>query len=315
MGGPNATLSRVPGVRVGQAEDLARRTGLTVIRFERPAPTVVEVRGGASGTYDTASLSLDATFGAREALFFSGGSLFGLDASTGIRGAILREGGGVKVFGNPNRIVPIAGAILFDLPGRRGARADYARLGARATTSASRDPVVCGRVGAGSGASVGKYLGRSRAQPGGVGSAAIPLPDGGWLGALAAVNAVGALRDPATGQYVAGPRGLSGEVVPPLHPVGDEPGSVGTTLVAVATDRAIARPQLQRLAVSAHDGLASAIVPAHASTDGDAVFVSSTARSRPGSTPAPLSPRELDRIGILVADVVVRSVLAAVRSP
>jgi L-aminopeptidase/D-esterase-like protein len=315
MARPNSTLSRVPGVRVGQVQDTAGGTGVTVVRFERPVPTVVEVRGGASGTYDIASLSLDATFGAREALFFSGGSLYGLDAATGIRETILRQGGGVRVFGNPNRIVPIAGAILFDLPRRRLARVDYARLGARATSSASRSPVALGRVGAGTGASVGKYRGRSRAEAGGVGSLAVPLADGRWLGALAAVNAVGALRDPASGQFIAGPRDREGRIVPPFPPSLEGTGSVGTTLVAVATDRPIGRAQLQRLAVAAHDGLASAIVPAHASSDGDTVFVSCTARSPPGSSPAPLSPKELDRMGILVARVVVGSVLAAVSSP
>ncbi|HEV2165844.1 MAG TPA: P1 family peptidase, partial [Thermoplasmata archaeon] len=203
----SATLTLVRGVSVGRAESPRRSTGVSAIVFEAPVPTIVDVRGGASGTFDTASLALDATFGLREAVFFAGGSLYGLDAAAGVRRAVLARGGGVRVFDNPNPIVPISGAILFDLPSKRGGIPDYERLGYRAARSASHAPVDQGRVGAGAGATIGKYLGRDRAALGGLGSAASEISGLGRIGALVAVNSVGAVRDPDTGRLVEGPRG------------------------------------------------------------------------------------------------------------
>jgi L-aminopeptidase/D-esterase-like protein len=313
-----ATLTEVPGVSVGQAADEGTATGVSAILFDRPCPTVVDIRGGASGTYDTASLSLDATFGLRLGIFFAGGSLYGLDAAAGVRRALLERGAGVKVFGNPTKVVPISGAILFDLPTEDRALPDYQKIGYRAARSADRAPVSMGSVGAGAGATVGKYLGRERGAKGGVGSAAARLTGLGRIGVLAAVNAVGAIRDPTTGRFVEGPRGKDGEVVP----LGDRPrGGVrtararGTTLVAVVTDAAVPRPALQRIAVLAHDGMARAIEPTHTATDGDVVFVSTT-RSPVRS---PLDERypgaTADRLGVAAQWLVVGAILRAVRFP
>ena len=151
------TVTRVRGVRVGHAESEESPTGVTALVFDRPSPTVVDVRGGASCTYDTASLSLDATFGRRWAIFFSGGSVFGLDAGRGSCTRVLEAGGGHTVFGNPTRVAPISGATLFDLPGADGPIPDYAPIGYAAAANASRGVVPMGQVGAGAGAWVGKY--------------------------------------------------------------------------------------------------------------------------------------------------------------
>ena len=160
---------------------------------------MVDVRGGASATYDTASLSLDSTFGRRWAIFFSGGSLYGLDAARGIRTRILETGGGHRAFRNPNPVVPISGAALFDLPRRREGLPDYLPLGYEAARRANRGPVAVGAVGAGAGATVGKYRGRARAMHGGVGSAAARRRGLGTVGVMVVVNSVGAVRDPASG--------------------------------------------------------------------------------------------------------------------
>ena len=127
----------VQGVRIGHAEDPTRSTGVTAVLFDGGAPVVVDVRGGASATYDLASLSLDSTFGRRWAIFFSGGSLFGLDAAAGIRDRILETGGGRSVFRNPHRIAPVSGAALFDLPPGNTRIPDYRSLGYEAARSAA----------------------------------------------------------------------------------------------------------------------------------------------------------------------------------
>lgn len=310
MRGP-PPVTRVRGLRVGHASDPERRSGVTVLLFDDGAPTVVEARGGAPGVFDTASLALDATFGRRWAIFFSGGSLFGLDAARGIRARILETGGGTTAFGNPFRIVPISGAVLFDLPRRLGPLPDYLPLGYEAARTASRRGVAWGRVGAGTGASVGKYLGRGRAQPGGVGSASSELPGGGRIGAVVVLNSVGAIRDPDRPGYVAGARDRRGRVVAPV-PGRFGPGRTphGTSLVAVVTDLAVERATLQRVAVSAHDGLARLVVPAHTATDGDVVFAVSTASGAPARSARPGALA--DALGGAASELVVRAGLRAV---
>ncbi|MGC2360339.1 MAG: P1 family peptidase, partial [Thermoplasmata archaeon] len=190
MAARTATLTLVPGVRVGQAEAPGGSSGVTVTLFDAPAPTVIDVRGGASATYDTASLSLDATFGRRWAIFFAGGSLYGLDAARGVRTRILETGGGHRAFQNPIPVVPISGAALFDLPQDMEELPDYLPLGYEAARRASRDAVAVGRFGAGAGATVGKYRGRGHAMRGGVGSAASRERGLGSVGVLVAINAV-----------------------------------------------------------------------------------------------------------------------------
>jgi L-aminopeptidase/D-esterase-like protein len=306
-------LGSVRGLSVGHAETPEGTSGVTVVRFDEPAPTVVDVRGGASATYDTASLSLDATFGARWAIFFAGGSLYGLDAARGVRTRILETGGGHRAFRNPNVVVPISGAALFDLPTRAGPIPDYLPLGYEATRRARRGSVAVGRVGAGAGATVGKYLGRHRAMRGGIGSAAARWGSRGCVGVLVAVNAVGAIRDPATGTWVAGARGRDGRVSPPRTERTGRGATRGTTLTLVVTDLAVDRPALARIAAIVHSGLASAIVPFHSATDGDVLFASSTRAA--GPTEAEGQPGGVaDRLGARGAELAVAAVLGAVRA-
>ncbi len=300
------------GLTVGQAESPDGATGVTAVLFDALAPSVVDIRGGASATYDTASLALDATFGRRWAIFFAGGSLYGLDAARGIRVRLLETGERGSAFRNPNPVVQISGAALFDLPRTRGPIPDYLPLGYEAARCASRERVACGRVGAGAGATIGKYLGRRRAMNGGVGTAAARLSGGGTVGILVAVNAVGAVRDPATGRWVAGARGPRG-VVPPTGLASHPDRITGTTLALVATDLEVDRTALARIAAMAQTGLASAIVPFHSTTDGDVLFAASTGEAgrprregRPGET--------ADRLGVTAAELAVAAVLRAVRT-
>lgn len=305
-------LTDVRGLSVGQAESSDGTTGVTVVRFAVAAPTVVDVRGGASATYDTASLAVEATFGRRWAIFLAGGSVFGLDAGRGVRARILESGGGHRAFSNPNRVVPISGAALFDLPTREGPMPDYEALGHRAAERAARRKVAQGAVGAGAGATVGKYLGKARSMHGGIGSSAVRLRGDITVGVLVAVNAVGAIRDPDSGRWIAGARSPRGGISPPGRAWNRAGRSRGTTLTIVATDAPLDRPGLARVAAIVHTGLARAIVPYHTSTDGDVVFASSTsARELGRSDGAP--GVAADRIGTAAADRAVASVLAAVR--
>ncbi len=188
------------GVRVGHAASVDGSTGVSVVLFGQAAPTVVDVRGGASGTYDTASLSLDATFGRRWAVFFTGGSVFGLDAGGGVRDAVLGAGGGHAVYRNPNRVAPVSGAVLFDLPARRRRPVDYRTLGHEAAESAVPIAPFAGRVGASSGARIGKYLGRGHSQPGALAIARENDPGFGSVAVLAGTEFRGSGPGPVVGK-------------------------------------------------------------------------------------------------------------------
>ncbi|MGI0132030.1 MAG: P1 family peptidase [Thermoplasmata archaeon] len=315
---PNRTLTLLRRVEVGHASDPARSTGVTALLFGVAAPTVIDVRGGASCTYDTASLALDATFGRRWGIFFAGGSVYGLDAARGLRTALAERGAGHTTFANPNPVIPITGATLFDLPDEAVELPDYDLIGRAAARAASRVPVPSGRIGAATGASLGKYLGRERATPGALGSAAEATDRGGSIGVLVVLNSVGAVRDPETGRWLAGARSADGRIVPPterrLRRRSGATPSRGTTLVAVVTDVPVDRPTLQRIAIYAHAGLARVIDPAHTASDGDVVFASCTreparplGRNRDG--------RQGDTLGSYAARLVVVAARTAVEAP
>jgi len=305
-------LSGVGGIAVGHAETPECSSGVTAVLFNTPVPMVVEVRGGASATYDVASLSLDSTFGRRWAVFFAGGSLFGLDAARGVRLRVLERGGGHPVFRNPNPVAPVSGAALFDLPRTRGLIPDYLPLGYEAARRASREEVPVGRVGAGAGATVGKYLGRDHAMHGGVGTAATRLGRRGSLGVLVVVNSMGAVRDPASGRWVAGAVDSERKVVPPATVAPARPSSTGTTLGLVVTDLELDRPTLARIVAMTHAGLASAVAPFHSATDGDVLFGAATGTA--GRPPREGRPgKNADHLGALASELVVRATLGAVR--
>lgn len=313
MGRIGLDFARVGGLAVGHAESPEATSGVTVVLFDSAVPTVVEVRGGASATYDTASLSLDSTFGRRWALFFAGGSLYGLDAARGVRLRVLERGGGHRAFHNPNLVAPISGAALFDLPSKAGKIPDYLPLGYEAARRASREENAVGRIGAGAGASVGKYLGRERAMHGGIGTAAAPLGRRGSIGVLLVVNSVGAVRDPDTGRWVAGARGIRGRIQPPQASSSAPDTTSATTLGVIATSLEVDRPTLSRIVSMAHAGLATVISPFHSSTDGDILFGASTGTAGPGP-PQDRPGGTADRLGAVAARLAVQAALGAVRA-
>jgi L-aminopeptidase/D-esterase-like protein len=267
-------ITQVPGIRVGHWTDDEGLTGCTVVRVPpQGAVASVEVRGAAPGTRETDLLRPERTVEVVHAILLSGGSAFGLAAADGVMNYLSERSIGISTQEARVPIVPTA--VLYDLNvGSPDARPDAAAGREACVDSETRTACGSGRFGAGTGATVGKLLGPQHAVRGGVGSASIPLPGGGIVGALAVVNAVGDVVD-GHGAVLAGPgtvdilldEGVEG--VPPL-------GS-NTTLVVVATDVTLSKSQAFRLATVAHDGLAQAIRPVHTSYDGDTVFAVSTA--------------------------------------
>ena len=307
---PAGSITDVAGLRVGHFTDTRRPTGCTVVLTPEGAVAGVDVRGAAPGTRETELLSPLNAVEQVHALVLAGGSAFGLDAASGVMRWLDERGFGLQV--GPARVPIVPAAILFDLwVGDASIRPDAA-AGYAACEAASTEPVVEGNVGAGSGATVGKLFGLQRAMRGGIGSASVTV-GGITVGALVAVNAIGDVIDPSTGQTVAGARTADGSALLGTMrallrgdlPVPLQAGSA-TTLGVVATDAVLTKAQANKLAQMAHDGLARAINPVHTMTDGDTVFALATGAN--GKT------AHLTLLGALGAEVMATAVLRAVRA-
>ncbi|MCI4334931.1 MAG: P1 family peptidase [Thermoplasmata archaeon] len=305
----------LPGVSVGHAAESAHSSGVTALVFDRPTRVVAQVRGPASGTYDVASLEVTSTFGLRDSLFFSGGSLYGLDAARGIRTRLLELGRGAPALGSAWPLPRISGAILFDLPRVVTSLPEYLALGYQAASDVRPGLGGSGRIGAGTGARIAKYAGAASSLPGGIGVAQCPLEGGDRLGVLAVFNSGGALRDPVTGEWIRTARGLRGRAIYP-GPVRRTRRRAGTpastTLLFVVTDRAYDRRDLARLAGYAQDAVARTVIPAGTAFEGDVVFAASTAaRSRPEANPMERAG-ELDSVGFALTELLRQAARAAV---
>ena len=314
------SLTDVAGLAVGHFTDPRRPTGCSVVLCPQGAVCGVDVRGAAPGTRETDLLRSDNLVERVHAVLLAGGSAFGLDAASGVMRWLDERGHGLAVGAVRVPIVPAA--VLFDLGVgdpriRPDADAGYAACEAAAAVP-DVTPVAQGSVGAGAGASIGKLFGMAHAMKGGVGSAS--LSAGGYtVGALVAVNALGDVLDPATGEPLAGARradghGLRHSARSLAH--GELPSELvagaATTIGVVATDATLTRPQANRIATMAHDGLARSISPVHTMFDGDTLFALATGTANAAAAGAG-NAVSVTVLGALAAEAVARAVLAAVR--
>jgi L-aminopeptidase/D-esterase-like protein len=316
--GPRNLITDVAGLRVGQAEDPAARTGTTVILPDVAAVVATDVRGGGPATRETDATEPWNLVHAFDAIVLSGGSVYGLGAADGVvawlgargRGFALSRAPGVP----PSPVVPAA--ALYDLAngGAKGwgAEPPYRRLG-MAAIEAAGEQFRLGTAGAGYGAMAG-------ALKGGIGSASMVTADGFTVGALVAVNSAGSVVAPGSRTFWAAP-----------FEIGDEFGGLGsaglragpddwgrpkpalharenTTLAVVATDAALTTDEAKRVAMMAQDGMARAIRPSHSPFDGDIVFAMATAK-KPVSEPRAVLTA---RLGSLAADTLARAIARAV---
>ena len=304
-------ITSVPGIRVGHYTDRASGTGCTVVLSEDGAVGGVDIRGSAPGTRETALLNPVNVVSNVHAVVLSGGSAFGLDAASGVVKYLEEKGVGVE-FGGVN-IPVVPGAVLFDLGVITGRVRPGPREGYMACQAASAGPVAEGSVGAGTGATVGKLLGMSRAVKGGIGTAGVDLGEGVRVGAIVAVNAIGGIYDPSTGDVVAGPRTDDGVemhdslrlITSPGFEYPRRPQSSNTTIGAVATNASLGKGEVNKMASVAHDGLAMSVRPAHMMHDGDTMFGLAT-----GAVSRSVS---LDRVCAAAALCVSRAIVRAVR--
>jgi L-aminopeptidase/D-esterase-like protein len=299
-------LCDVPGVLVGHATDREGLTGCTAVLFEEPYAVVgVDVRGSSPGTRETDRLGPHGTVRRTHALVLTGGSAFGLAAADGVVRFLEERGVGLDV--GVARIPLVSAAVLFDLVvGSPAARPDP-EMGYEAAASAKSWDFPQGSVGAGTGATVGKVLGIERAMRGGLGSASVGLHGGLVVGALAAVNAFGEIRDPETGRILAGPRledGTLGDTVELLPEAATRlRWTENTTLGIVATNADLSKSAVNKVAQMAHHGLARVVHPVHTTLDGDVVFAASVGGAEAAT----------DVVGAWAARMMQEAILRAVR--
>jgi L-aminopeptidase/D-esterase-like protein len=279
-------------------------TGVTVVLLPEGTVGSGEVRGGAPATRELALLEPGRVVERVDAVVFTGGSAFGLAAADGVMAHLHERGRGFPTSGGPVPIVPTA--AIYDLTTTAGVRPGSAE-GRAAAEIAERDgSLATGRVGAGTGATVGKWRGRDHAVPGGLGVAHARVGDAVVV-ALAVVNALGDVVGD-DGQVLAGstaPPDMPGFPVP--HPfeevaAGAPSPAANTTLVLVITDGRCDKLECQLVAHSAHDGFARSLRPAHTRYDGDLTIACSTGTA----------DVHLDRLRATTTDVVAASIRAAV---
>ena len=299
----NDTLTAVEGLRVGHWSDPVARTGCTVVLAPQSGCIGSgRALGPAPGSREAALLEADRTVDTVNAVLLAGGSAFGLAAATGVMNWLEERNCG---YATGYACVPIVpAAVIYDL-GVGDPRVRPDEHGGRAACEAAHDgPVEQGRVGVGTGATVGKLRGIEHATPSGVGSHALDV-GGAVVAALAVSNAVGNLVDPDDGSLVAGHADMMG-----LAAMGAErvlPGT-NTTLVVVATDAPLSKAQAHALSLAAHVGIARVTRPSHTVFDGDTAFVLTTCRG-------PSVPMQALSIAVqeVVARALVKGVLAARR--
>ena len=309
--GARNLITDVPGLKVANRSDARLKSGVTVLLPDRPVTAAYDIRGGGVGSRELGALSPGGTVESIHGLVLSGGSAFGLDAATGVQSYLHEKSIGFEI-GDVN--VPIVPqAILFDL--LNGGDKDWGtfppyRNMAYAACSDVADTFELGSTGAGTGATTFSLKG-------GLGSASLLLEDGLIVGALAAVNAMGSSIIGQTRHFWAAPLEIDGEFgghgLPepfPENPVPklglSNPGE-NTTLCVVATNAALDRKALTRLAIMAQTGMARALMPVHSPLDGDIVFALST-----GDLPLSDPLTDLNRLGTHAANTLTRAIARAV---
>jgi L-aminopeptidase/D-esterase-like protein len=297
----------IDDIKVGHAHNLVAGTGCTVVISENGATAGIDVRGGAPGTRESDLLNPVNLVEKIHAIVLSGGSAFGLDAASGVMQYLEERNIGFDV--QVTKVPIVCGAALFDLAvGDHKIRPDR-EMGYQASRNATNLACAEGSVGAGTGATVGKILGMGTAMKSGLGCYAIQV---GVLkiGALVAVNCLGDVIDPKTGERLAG---LLNEDLTELadteavmiqsYSEKKDLFAGNTTIGIIATNAILTKSQATKLASMAQNGYARTMRPAHSMFDGDTIFTLAT-----GHVEADLSV-----LGLLSARVMERAVISAVK--
>lgn len=306
MRAPLKSICDVPGIQVGHAQDDVGKTGCTVILPQDGAIGGIDIRGSAPGTREIETLKPVRLVPQINAILFTGGSAFGLDASGGVQQFLEEKNIGYDVGVTKVPIVP--SAVIFDLQeGDAKVRPDK-KMGYLAASRATSAAPEEGRVGAGRGATVGKVFGHEFCMKAGVGTCCEQIGDV-FIGVLVVVNALGDIVDPKINKIIAGARDLktgtflNAEKYLRENPLQPFQPSTNTTLAVVASDAKLTKEEATKLAQMAQDGLARAIHPAHTPYDGDLVIGISVGEKQ----------ADIMSLGTAAADLVSHAIIRGVK--
>ncbi|SDK86529.1 P1 family peptidase [Natronincola ferrireducens] len=301
-------FTEIEGIKVGHQQDFEGATGCTVIICEEGATGGVDIRGGAPGTRETDLLNPVNLVDKIHGVMLAGGSAFGLDAASGAMEFLEKRGIGFDV--QVTKVPIVCSAVLFDLPVGNHKIRPNREMGYQACLNATNQPVINGTIGAGTGATVGKLLGYERAMKGGLGSYALQIGEL-KVGALVAVNCLGDVINPSTGEIIAGllDEDLKGfadteDVMLQQYDNRKNLFSGNTTIGVIATNCTFTKAQANKVASMAHNGYARTMRPAHTMVDGDTIFAMGTGRVE----------ADVNVVGFLAARVMGEAVLRAVKT-
>lgn len=301
-------ITDVPGVKVGNCENLQALTGCTVVVTEKGASCGVDVRGSAPGTRETDLLDPINAIQEVHAICLSGGSAYGLEAASGVMRFLEEKNIGIDVGVTKVPIVP--SAVLFDLAvGDPKVRPDM-DMGFKAAELAATGEFPQGNIGAGCGATVGKVAGFDQAMKAGLGSCSVEGVEDLVVGAIVAVNAVGDVRDPKTNAILAGARDVkTGEFIDSIDYIKKNQASkallgTNTTIGVVAMNAKLTKAEAKKIAEITQNALARVIFPVHTMFDGDTIFVLGTGEKR----------YSVDYLGTLARESMETAILKAVKS-
>jgi L-aminopeptidase/D-esterase-like protein len=242
-----------PGLEIGIAEYDGGPTGCTVFHLPKLASLSIDVRGGSPGVNGQHLEAINA-------ICFAGGSLYGLEASTGVAAELFKMRGYSTKWMD---IALVSGAIIFDYGTRANAIYPDKDLGRAAVRAMRPGRFPLGARGAGRSATASHGAGAELAGQGGAYRESGPTK----ILAFVVVNAYGCIVD-RSGKVVRGK---------PTGPVpGRVPRSGNTTLSLVVTNQKLDRLQLQSVGRQVHASMARGIQPFHARWDGDVNYMVST---------------------------------------
>ncbi|OFI06798.1 peptidase family S58 [Clostridium acetireducens DSM 10703] len=302
-------LLDIEGIKIGHAQNLKAATGCSVIICEEGAAAGVDVRGGAPGTRETDLLDPVNLVDKIHALVLAGGSAFGLDAASGVMNYLEERNIGFDV--SVTKVPIVCSAVLFDLLiGDYKIRPNKDMGYEACINSENLKEDICGNVGAGTGATVGKFLGTKYAMKGGIGSYCVQVGEL-KVGAIIAVNCLGDVIDPSNGNIIAGALkedmktfADTEKIMISKYDNKKNLFSGNTTIGAVITNGKFTKSQCKKLASMAHNGYGRTMRPAHSMYDGDTIFTLAT-----GNVEA-----DINVVGLLSATVVEKAIIRAIIS-
>jgi L-aminopeptidase/D-esterase-like protein len=263
----------IDGFKIGHYSDTENATGCTVILCPDGNTASCYISGSAPGSRELALLAPERKIQSIHGLLLTGGSAFGLNATAGVMQYLEEQNIGYDT--SFARIPIIPAAVIYDLNVGSAQIRPVQENAYAACKNAALNNNVQGSIGAGTGATVGKWAGMDHCMKGGLGLASIKLKDV-VVAALCVVNPVGDVID-KNGGIVAGAVDNAGRFLATqdAHAHWHVPqGGMqeNTVLCAILTNAQLDKGQVFNLAKRGQNGIARAVDPASTSFDGDVIF-------------------------------------------